>query len=158
MHRAQPPVGLDEATDVLAFTAGVLRELGAVSNDSERLLEALIRIRAVREHLAEWEPRLIDQARAVGVSWAQLAPALGVAAVRTPTGGPPGRQRGLTTGALGSNPSGGQTTTRPCSAPGIAHRPPSWSAIPARARSASEAFTTLVTSVPSSAIIRTWIG
>jgi hypothetical protein len=64
---------------MLAFVAGVLRELGADSNDSERLLEALVRIRAVREHLAEWEPRLIDQARAVGVSWAQLAPALGVA-------------------------------------------------------------------------------
>ena len=80
MHRAEPPDGLDEATDALAFVTGVVRELDADGNDSAaRLLEALVRIRAVRDHLAEWEPRLIDQARAAGTSWAQLAPALGVA-------------------------------------------------------------------------------
>jgi hypothetical protein len=80
MHRAEPPDGLDEATDALAFVTGVLRELDADGNDSAaRLLEALVRIRAVRDHLAEWEPKLIDQARAAGTSWAQLAPALGVA-------------------------------------------------------------------------------
>jgi len=79
MHRAEPSDGLDEATDALAFVTGVLRELGADGNDSDRLLEALVRIRAVRDHLTEWEPKLIDQARAAGTSWAQLAPALGVA-------------------------------------------------------------------------------
>lgn len=56
MHRAEPPDGLDEATDALAFVTGVLRELDADGNDSAaRLLEALVRIRAVRDHLAEWE-------------------------------------------------------------------------------------------------------
>jgi hypothetical protein len=79
MYRVEPPVGLDEATDALAAIAGVLRELGADGNDTNRLLEALVGIRAVRGYLAEWEPKLIDEARAVGVSWAQLAPALGVA-------------------------------------------------------------------------------
>ncbi|WP_405066918.1 hypothetical protein OG558_35495 [Kribbella sp. NBC_01510] len=80
MHRAEPPDGLDEATDALAFVTGVLRELDADGDDSAaRLLEALVRIREVRDHLAEWEPRLIEQARAAGTSWAQLAPALGVA-------------------------------------------------------------------------------
>jgi hypothetical protein len=79
MHRAEPPVGLDEATDALAAITGVLRELDADGNDTDRLLEALVQIRAVRDYLAEWEPKLIDQARTVGVSWAQLAPALGVA-------------------------------------------------------------------------------
>ena len=75
MYRAEPPDGLDEATDALAFITGVLRELDADGNDSDQLLEALVRIRAVRDHLADWEPRLIDHARAAGASCAQLVPA-----------------------------------------------------------------------------------
>jgi hypothetical protein len=44
-----------------------------------RLLAALEALRAVREQLGEWEPELIAVARAGGLSWAALAPALGVA-------------------------------------------------------------------------------
>lgn|GEM_PF-2887173 len=43
------------------------------------LLSALALLRYLREELAVWEPLLIAAARDHGVSWAQLAPALGVA-------------------------------------------------------------------------------
>ena len=46
---------------------------------SAEFLAALALLRAVRENLAAWEPELIDAARAHGASWAQLAPALGLA-------------------------------------------------------------------------------
>ena len=42
------------------------------------LLGALTVLRHLREELAAWEPRLITAARDLGVSWAGLAPALGV--------------------------------------------------------------------------------
>jgi hypothetical protein len=42
------------------------------------VLAALAVLRHVRDEIAEWEPRLIAAARARGVSWAELAPALGV--------------------------------------------------------------------------------
>lgn len=45
----------------------------------ERLLAALVALKAVREQLAAWEPELIAAARAGGTSWTALAPALGVA-------------------------------------------------------------------------------
>jgi hypothetical protein len=73
----QEELGLAEAADAQAFVSGVLTELG--SSDPEDLLEALVRLRALRERLTDWEPRLIDAARAAGISWTQLAPALGVA-------------------------------------------------------------------------------
>jgi hypothetical protein len=73
----QEELGLAQAADAQAFVSGVLTELG--SSDPEDLLEALVRLRALRERLTDWEPRLIDAARAAGVSWTQLAPALGVA-------------------------------------------------------------------------------
>lgn len=44
-----------------------------------RFLTALAVLRQLREHIAAWEPELIDAARARGASWAELAPALGVA-------------------------------------------------------------------------------
>nr|WP_143254618.1 HSP18 transcriptional regulator [Amycolatopsis azurea] len=43
------------------------------------LLAALESLRVLREEFASWEPELIEAARAEGVSWALLAPALGVA-------------------------------------------------------------------------------
>ncbi|GAB3721622.1 DUF3156 family protein [Amycolatopsis oliviviridis] len=43
------------------------------------LLAALESLRVLRGELASWEPELIEAARAEGVSWALLAPALGVA-------------------------------------------------------------------------------
>ncbi|MGM1061970.1 HSP18 transcriptional regulator [Saccharothrix sp. Mg75] len=45
----------------------------------EQVLEALVLLRGLREELAGWEPRLIASARAMGTSWAELAPALGLA-------------------------------------------------------------------------------
>jgi hypothetical protein len=42
------------------------------------LLAALTVLRHLREELAAWEPQLITAARQLGVSWAGLAPALGV--------------------------------------------------------------------------------
>jgi hypothetical protein len=42
------------------------------------LLDALTALRELRDQLAGWEPTLIAAARAAGVSWADLAPALGV--------------------------------------------------------------------------------
>src|SRR4051795_10002593 len=46
---------------------------------AEEGLAALSALRAVREQLGGWEPELIAAARAGGASWAELAPALGVA-------------------------------------------------------------------------------
>jgi hypothetical protein len=46
---------------------------------ADEVLAALVRLRELRELLAGWEPRLIEAARAAGISWTQLAPALGVA-------------------------------------------------------------------------------
>ncbi|QFU88153.1 HSP18 transcriptional regulator [Amycolatopsis sp. YIM 10] len=60
-----------------------LRQVGAVRDDPgaspQALLDALTALRLLREELAAWEPDLISAARARGVSWAALAPALGVA-------------------------------------------------------------------------------
>ncbi|HVV20728.1 MAG TPA: HSP18 transcriptional regulator [Pseudonocardiaceae bacterium] len=44
-----------------------------------RVLEGLSELRELRAELARWEPALITAARQGGASWAQLAPALGVA-------------------------------------------------------------------------------
>lgn len=52
---------------------------GPSGPDSAQFLVALALLRQMREQLAGWEPELIDAARASGASWAQLAPALGVA-------------------------------------------------------------------------------
>ena len=43
------------------------------------LAAALTLLRELREELAGWEPQLIEAARALNTSWADLAPALGVA-------------------------------------------------------------------------------
>ena len=55
------------------------RSDGPADPDSAQFLVALALVRQMREQLAGWEPELIDAARASGASWAQLAPALGVA-------------------------------------------------------------------------------
>lgn len=46
---------------------------------STDFLSALAQLRELRAQIAAWEPDLIDAARHRGASWAQLAPALGVA-------------------------------------------------------------------------------
>lgn len=70
--------------------------------DSARFLVALALLRQMREQLAGWEPELIDAARASGASWAQLAPALGLAsrqaAERRALRVRPGTDRAATTG------------------------------------------------------------
>ncbi|MFI9007659.1 hypothetical protein ACIGNX_10565 [Actinosynnema sp. NPDC053489] len=44
-----------------------------------QVLSALVLLRRLRDELAGWEPQLIAAARELGTSWAELAPALGVA-------------------------------------------------------------------------------
>jgi hypothetical protein len=70
--------------------------------DSAQFLVALALLRQMREQLAGWEPELIDAARASGASWAQLAPALGVAsrqaAERRALRLRPGADQAVTTG------------------------------------------------------------
>lgn len=61
----------------LASTARALRE--GAPGDPEGLLEALVLLRWAQSELADIEPVLIGAARAAGVSWQTLAPALGVA-------------------------------------------------------------------------------
>lgn len=53
----------------------------------DRLLGALASLRSLREQLTGWEPELIAAARSEGVSWAALAPALGVAEAGRPRNG-----------------------------------------------------------------------
>ncbi|WP_439381127.1 HSP18 transcriptional regulator [Amycolatopsis lexingtonensis] len=57
----------------------VVRAARAGSAAPDDVLGALTRLRALRDQLGSWEPELIAAARAGGVSWAALAPALGVA-------------------------------------------------------------------------------
>jgi hypothetical protein len=47
--------------------------------DADQALAALLLLRELRDQLAEWEPGLIEAARAAGSSWADLARPLGVA-------------------------------------------------------------------------------
>jgi hypothetical protein len=54
------------------------RAAGATQS-SAQFLVALALLRELRAQIGEWEPDLIDAARGHGASWAQLAPALGVA-------------------------------------------------------------------------------
>ncbi|MBB3662369.1 MULTISPECIES: HSP18 transcriptional regulator [Prauserella salsuginis group] len=54
----------------------------AVDDDVESaddVVSALAVLRELRDELTDWEPLLIGAARRLGVSWADLAPALGVA-------------------------------------------------------------------------------
>ncbi|GAA1205896.1 DUF3156 family protein [Prauserella alba] len=54
----------------------------AVDDDvasADDLVTALAAVRELREELTDWEPLLIGAARRLGVSWADLAPVLGVA-------------------------------------------------------------------------------
>ncbi|TDP97823.1 HSP18 transcriptional regulator [Labedaea rhizosphaerae] len=67
-------------TDVGDTVARVERIVdGAAEQTREQLLWALNTLRLLRDELATWEPELITAARSAGTSWAELAPALGVA-------------------------------------------------------------------------------
>lgn len=54
-------------------------ENATTGDSAARMLDGLTALRELRAELASWEPELIGAARRAGVSWAQLAPALGVA-------------------------------------------------------------------------------
>jgi hypothetical protein len=56
----------------------VLAHSRAGSASSADLVDALTVLRQLRQELADWEPELITAAREQKVSWAALAPALGV--------------------------------------------------------------------------------
>lgn len=84
--------GHDAQTPQAAHAAASLERIGAAVRDardgpaagtpatsSAQFLVALALLRQLRGQIAAWEPDLIDAARSHGASWAQLAPALGVA-------------------------------------------------------------------------------
>jgi hypothetical protein len=50
----------------------------AVEAEGADVVAALTELREVRDHIAGWEPELVAAARERGISWADLAPALGV--------------------------------------------------------------------------------
>jgi hypothetical protein len=56
-----------------------VRAAAASPGDANQVLAALMLLRELRDELSGWEPQLIEAARALGTSWADLAPALGVA-------------------------------------------------------------------------------
>jgi hypothetical protein len=69
--------GLDGAPEIVS----AVRAVAATPGDAgpQRLLDALTVLRWAQAQLAAMEPELITAARAAGVSWQALAPALGVA-------------------------------------------------------------------------------
>jgi hypothetical protein len=70
---------VDTPVDALRLVEGMLVNARMGGVDSDGLLAALAALREIRDQLAGWEPELINAARAKGVSWSALAPALGVA-------------------------------------------------------------------------------
>jgi len=75
------PAEAEAVTSVHGALADARADERGMPADAARvddLLDALAVLRLVREDIAEWEPLLITAARAHGVSWARLAPALGV--------------------------------------------------------------------------------
>ena len=56
-----------------------VRATAASPGDATEVLAALMLLRNLRDELSGWEPQLIEAARALGTSWADLAPVLGVA-------------------------------------------------------------------------------
>ncbi|RZT27605.1 hypothetical protein EV649_1375 [Kribbella sp. VKM Ac-2569] len=70
----------------LAAVEQIVRQLASQVDEAPRygvsslnVVAALTELRVVQDRLATWEPLLIGAARDQGVSWADLAPALGVA-------------------------------------------------------------------------------
>ena len=74
---------VEDRPDIERAVATVLATAHAATaggiEDAVRILDALVLLRSVQDQLAAMEPALIEAARAVGVSWQELAPALGVA-------------------------------------------------------------------------------
>jgi hypothetical protein len=81
--RSRPSTDEAAAGEALALVHVVLAEVsdtptGEPAIAPADLLAALTVLRHLREQLSAWEPQLITAARRLGVSWAGLAPALGV--------------------------------------------------------------------------------
>jgi hypothetical protein len=74
---------VDEALTELAETVGRLearpRSKRPAVVDGPELLTALVTLRRLRDRLAGWEPLLIGAAREQGLTWTEIAPALGLA-------------------------------------------------------------------------------
>lgn len=68
------PAELPQAAEAVALVKAV----AGSSTGPQELLAALTVLRRLRDELSGWEPQLIGAARQQGVSWARLAPALGV--------------------------------------------------------------------------------
>lgn len=75
------PVDLGAAVTVLVATVATIRQDASsnVAVSPADLLDTLVLLRRVQSELADLEPIMIAAARAAGVSWQALAPALGVA-------------------------------------------------------------------------------
>ena len=75
------PLDLGAAAATLASVAAKIGQSapGGPVADPDELLDALVLLRRVQSEVAGIEPILIAAARAAGVSWQALAPALGVA-------------------------------------------------------------------------------
>lgn len=83
-HGGEPPQAATAAASLERISAAVRdahtgRAVDAPRTTSAQFLVALTLLRELRTQIAAWEPDLIDAARSAGASWAQLAPALGVA-------------------------------------------------------------------------------
>lgn len=81
-HRDESPQAAGAAASLDRISAAVrdahTGQTGGTQS-SAQFLVALALLRELRTQIAAWEPDLIDAARSHGASWAQLAPALGVA-------------------------------------------------------------------------------
>src|SRR5690349_10238768 len=75
-RKVNEPMTTDPADRLLAAVAAAT---GSTAPAAEQALAALLALRQLRDRLDAWEPDLIAAARAAGVSWADLAPVLGVA-------------------------------------------------------------------------------
>lgn len=64
--------------ETVARLHALIRALRAGEAASVPLVDALNDLRELRVQLASWEPELVTAARAAGLSWITLAPALGV--------------------------------------------------------------------------------
>ncbi|WP_194922563.1 HSP18 transcriptional regulator [Catenulispora pinisilvae] len=69
---------ITQAMHAVQAPPDVPAQAGAALN-ANQVLAALTLLRELRTEIAGWEPELIEAARALGTSWADLAPALGVA-------------------------------------------------------------------------------
>jgi hypothetical protein len=67
---------VDDAGHLLQVVSAAAEGTG---QPAAQALAALVALRRLRDRLEAWEPELIEAARAAGASWAELAPALGVA-------------------------------------------------------------------------------